>query len=150
MTGKRDERIPIDPEGLAKFVEDIAGKPLLAVQRSLLDALAAKTPITTTLRPRPLGRDGDQPPKPKPFLRGALDEIMGRKGDTAIIDEIVNRGFRREPDGQSALPRFNRYSIPIKARPGEIECPYCVKRPIGAKGLRDHCRAQHPDKPEAR
>ena len=66
------------------------------------------------------------------------------------LPPITNRGPRREPDGQSALPRFNRYSIPHKVRPGEIECPYCVKRPLGAKGLRDHCRAQHPDKPEAR
>lgn len=58
--------------------------------------------------------------------------------------------IERERFGQSALPRFNRYSIPHKARPGEVECPYCVKRPVGPKGLRDHCRAQHPDKPEAR
>lgn len=63
---------------------------------------------------------------------------------------IVNRGRKREPDGQSALPRFSRYAIPHEARPGEVPCPYCVKRPIGAKGLRDHCRAVHPDKPEAR
>lgn len=69
---------------------------------------------------------------------------------------ILERGYAsaerrdRERFGHSALPRFDRYSIPAKARPGEVECPYCVKRPIGPKGLRDHCRAQHPDKPEAR
>ncbi len=65
-------------------------------------------------------------------------------------DPIGRPLLPRDRSGHSDLPRFNPYSIPRKARPGEVECPYCVKRPIGAKGLRDHCRASHPDKPEAR
>lgn len=102
--------------------------------------------------------------------------ISGKRPHTVIIDEpfdlpevdlpphhgrfncagryvdgpVVNRGRKTEPEGQSGLPRFNPYSIPKAARPGEVACPYCVKRPMGAKGLRDHCRAVHPDKPEAR
>lgn len=80
------------------------------------------------------------------------DWTMGRPVRRAPPEPvpIINRGRKAEPEGQSALPRFNRYSIPAKTRPGELECPYCVKKPKGAKGLRDHCRAQHPDKPEAR
>jgi hypothetical protein len=64
-----------------------------------------------------------------------------------LAKEEAPAPVERERFGQSALPRFNRYSIPHKARPGEVECPYCVKRPVN---LQAHCRAQHPDKPEAR
>ena len=75
---------------------------------------------------------------------------LGGEEVVAAMNEVVNRGRKQELDGQSGLPPMRRYSIPDKPRPGERPCPYCVKRPIGAKGLRDHCRAQHPDKPEAR
>lgn len=92
------------------------------------------TPITTKLRPRPLGQDGDHPPAPAPFV-------------APVLGAIVNRGRKREPDGQSALPRFNRYSIPELLDPLAVDCPYCVKRP---RNLAAHCRAVHPDKPEAR
>lgn len=54
---------------------------------------------------------------------------------------------RREPTGQSALPRFNPYAIPQAPDPKAVDCPYCVKRP---RNLQAHCRAVHPDKPEAR
>jgi hypothetical protein len=53
----------------------------------------------------------------------------------------------RERFGQSALPRFNPYSIPKPIDPKAVDCPYCVKRP---RNLREHCRAVHPNKPEAR
>jgi hypothetical protein len=49
--------------------------------------------------------------------------------------------------GRSALPRFNPYAIPTRLDPKAVDCPYCVKRP---RNLRAHCRAVHPDKPEAR
>ena len=60
---------------------------------------------------------------------------------------VVNRGRKREFEGQSGLPRFSRYAIPTKSDPLAVDCPYCVKRP---RNLRAHCRAVHPDKPEAR
>lgn len=90
-------------------------------------------------------------------IEAGLDEAEARADPAAAFETamgigraILNRGRRTEPEGQSALPRFNRYSIPHRPRPGEVECPYCVRRPKGAKGLRDHCRAHHPDKPEAK
>jgi hypothetical protein len=59
----------------------------------------------------------------------------------------LNRGPKVERDGQSGLPRFNRYAIPEPRDPKAVDCPYCVKRP---RNLRAHCQAVHPDKPEAR
>ena len=50
----------------------------------------------------------------------------------------------REPDGQSGLAKFNRYSV-VDNRPGLVDCPYCVRR-VKAAGLRDHLRDFHPDK----
>lgn len=126
MTGKRDERLPITPEGLA------------ALAKNPVEALM---PIVEDMA-RDLGLEID---------RGAMDRAASYCDEPFIVVRpIENRGPKPEPDGQSSLPRFNRYSIPHKARPGEVACPYCVKRPLGARGLRDHCRAQHPDKPEAR
>lgn len=49
--------------------------------------------------------------------------------------------------GTAHLPRFNRYAIPSTPDPKAVDCPYCVKRP---RNLAAHCRAVHPDKPEAR
>lgn len=57
------------------------------------------------------------------------------------------RQLTRERFGQSALPRFNPYSIPPAVDPKAVDCPYCVKRP---RNLQAHCRAVHPDRPEAR
>lgn len=97
------------------------------IEKSIDEDLAARTPITTSLRERPLGMD----PVPDP--------------PADMLDAI--NGARREVFGRSALPRFNRYSIPAKVDPKAVDCPYCVKRP---RNLSAHCRAVHPDKPEAR
>jgi len=56
---------------------------------------------------------------------------------------IKNRGRKRELDGQSGLPRFNRYSIPPAA--GTVDCPYCAARPK-LNGLADHIKAKHPER----
>lgn len=63
-----------------------------------------------------------------------------------ILGDDAPKWRDRERFGQSDLPRHNRYSIPEPLDPEAVECPYCVKRP---RNLRAHCRAQHPDKPEA-
>ncbi len=60
---------------------------------------------------------------------------------------VVNRGRKRELDGQSGLAPFRRYSIPPAPDPKAVDCPYCVRRP---RNLKAHCQAVHPDKPEAR
>lgn len=54
-----------------------------------------------------------------------------------------NRGRKRELDGQSGLPRFNRYSIPQSA--GTVDCPYCAAHPK-LNGLADHIKAKHPER----
>lgn len=90
----------------------------------------------------------------RPPDRLILDDLdqPERPGDRERVAEwfdqpVVNRGRKHEPEGQSALPRFNRYSIPTPLDPKAVDCPYCVKRP---RNLAAHCRAVHPDKPEAR
>jgi hypothetical protein len=60
---------------------------------------------------------------------------------------IINRGPKARDDLQSTLPRHNPYSIPPKPDSKAVDCPYCIKRP---RNLAAHCRARHPDKPEAR
>lgn len=55
----------------------------------------------------------------------------------------AGRKKNREPEGQSALPRFNRYSIPPAA--GTVDCPYCAAHPK-LNGLADHIKAKHPEK----
>jgi len=52
----------------------------------------------------------------------------------------MNRGPKRELDGQSALPRFNRYSIPT--RPGTVECTLCPSW-VKPEGMADHMRDKH-------
>lgn len=73
--------------------------------------------------------------------------ILPIAGNSAAIGSGEPSSRPRERYGQSALPRFNPYSIPRKADPKAVDCPYCVKRP---RNLREHCRSQHPNKPEAR
>jgi hypothetical protein len=58
---------------------------------------------------------------------------------------VVNRGRKQELDGESALPRHNRYSIPPSA--GTVDCPYCAAHPK-LNGLADHIKAKHPEKIE--
>ena len=55
---------------------------------------------------------------------------------------VRNRGRKRELDGQSSLPRFNRYSIP--PREGTIQCKHCAAwvKPIG---MNNHMHAKHLD-----
>jgi hypothetical protein len=52
------------------------------------------------------------------------------------------RKKRRELDGRSALPRFNRYSIP--PRPGTIQCKHCPAW-VKPNGMHDHMHAKHLD-----
>lgn len=91
---------------------------------------------------------------PVDVLRPIIEDVAKRAGldvdhdalDAAAryCDEpISNMGGKREPDGQSALPRMNRYSIPSKPDPKAVDCPYCVKRP---RNLEAHIRAVHPDR----
>ena len=86
-----------------------------------------------------------------PVARCCLDMERDLDGTCANCGDhrppIVNRGRKREPEGQSALPPFRRYSIPETPDPKAVACPYCVRRP---RNLQAHCRAMHPDKPEAR
>lgn len=59
---------------------------------------------------------------------------------------VANRGRKKELDGQSALPRMNRYSIPPSA--GTVDCPYCPAHPK-LNGLADHIKAKHPERVRA-
>lgn len=58
-----------------------------------------------------------------------------------VTDRVVNRGPKRELDGQSGLPRHNRYSIP--PRNGTVQCALCCSW-VKPEGLADHIRAKHP------
>lgn len=111
-------------EALRSIAEDVADQLGLEVDHEAFDRAAAylDEPI-----PKPSGyTDTSTYPEPDPVCRA---------------------GQRREPDGRSGFPRFNPYSIPRPVDPLAVDCPYCVKRP---RNLRAHCRAVHPDKPEAR
>lgn len=52
-----------------------------------------------------------------------------------------NRGKKREPEGQSSLPRFSPYNVPPRA--GAIECAHCP-RWIMPAGMAQHMRDKHP------
>jgi hypothetical protein len=61
----------------------------------------------------------------------------------ASCEAATGRKKGREPEGHSALPRFNRYNIP--PRPGTIQCKHCPAWLKGEQGMHDHMHAKHID-----